>query len=128
MKCDDICGNDWKNNRTGFNDNEFCLNCYTSQDYIHLTIADYCKRIENPNWWCIQLKCATWEPYPDRRANHVENSKEVRLAPNLDDNQSTEELSIKTRGGLSCKRCKKWCERLCKHNTVPWWYRSTKSP
>ena len=89
MKCNDMCRNDWKNNRTGFNDNEFCLDCYTSQDYIHLTIADYCKRIENPNWWCIQLKCATWEPYPDRRANHVENSKEVHLAPNLDDNQST---------------------------------------
>ena len=60
-----MCRNDWKNNKTGFNDNEFCLDCYTSQDYIHLTIADYCKRIETPNWWCIQLKCATWEPYPD---------------------------------------------------------------
>ena len=59
---------------------------YQNYTIIHQTIREYCSNLGGNargtylGRWCIQLKCANWEPYPDRRANHVENSKEDPLA------------------------------------------------
>ena len=96
MRCNDMCRNDW-NQDDVIPENDFCNYCKMYQNYtiIHQTIREYCSNLGGNGRGtylgsrCIQLKCANWEPYPDRRANHVENSKEDPLAPNLDDKQST---------------------------------------
>ena len=121
------------------------LPCNSDEKQVAEVVCDFCKEVssvflEATGNFTVHYGCTEIDPCPDPGKN-TESSiqKWCKFCTTIKDwinpnqpiavsNQIKEELSIKTRGGLSCKRCKKWCEHLCKHNTVPWWYRSTKSP
>ena len=65
-RCCDMCNNDFYLNPTVGKENDFCMACHSTKErYKGKTIFEYCSSIEIPQWWCVHLKCANWEPHPD---------------------------------------------------------------
>ena len=69
-----MCNNDFYWNATVGKENLFCMHChYFKEKYMGKTIFEYCSQY-NIQWWCVHLKCANWEPYPDGKC-----AKELRI-------------------------------------------------
>ena len=67
-----MCHNDFLDNSFNTNatrNNDFCYICSQEKEAHSQRIGEFCEKIKTDDeplaWWCIQLKCATWEPYPD---------------------------------------------------------------
>ena len=59
------------------NDNEFCLRCKIFSPSEE-SVSQFCRKIEKPDWWCIQLKCAEWRPYTSYETEEEDTDSKAR--------------------------------------------------